>query len=1325
MLLNNNGSRNGCSHDGVLGGIANENNGDDSNDQCASDDRRASNDDCANNNEASRQQQRQQQQQQQQSQESFTQQLLSMTQTNNELTQLGGDDDMYCDGDDDDNNLRGSQSCLSPMAPIDPLTLPWGRLMPVGGGGGGSGPLGDDNNDMAAAGGNNKDNDNDNNNELPSSRPSSAASSSSVIQRHATEMLPRSPTSPVTTRSRSPSTGGTGGGSENTISSRGRSTSPSTMRIQFLGLRNLIPGDKFNEYVIGRSLKADVTAQKLVENNNYVGNSSAATTLAATTTTVADDEEQIQQQQQQLRRREDAKLKRNDYVHAMVSNRHCRIYCLLENINTHNDTNNNNSNANNDDGQSSSQTSILSSSFAPPPPDMEVFVEDTSGNGTLINGTTLLRKYERRRLHTGDVICLLNPKLLSKKIRSITERKAYMSQYSFVFVNLYEQEARHGWGITTSTTSTTNNTAEKIMTRGRMKTRSGGDSSIASPTPPLSSSTTKKMGTAAVNVRATKCHSIKNNNNSDKGGGDGTAKKYTAAATTATSSGATSSLGSFLNNQKSKYNPTDNNSNAHHPRGSVLSTHRTTTTTTTTTVRERRIEEDYDLRDLLGTGTCGEVRRAIHRRTGDERAVKIIAITGRKNGKNATNNNNLMSCDNLTAIQAEAEILRSLDHPYIVKLFDTYISHAKGTIYLVMELIRGGDLFDRIVDKRDGRYTEIQARRLFRRILTAVHYLHEDCDIVHRDLKPENILVVDRRSDVNIKLTDFGLAKNMTAEGLKTFCGTPQYFAPEVFRRSHTVKGNGRYGKEIDCWSIGVILFILLSGSPPFDVSAGFDSVANAEIVFYDDQWRLVTLEARDLLMRLLEKDPRKRLSVKDACDHAWVLMDDGDTHCHPLHDPLVVSLTTTRIKSEDASSTLADKATATATANISDKSVTKSTRVDENERQASIWPTSGQSHGDTETITNVIQESLQTLSQQLSPTASPIGKRQLFVTTSGAPKKMTKKDLETIKSAGNTLPTPVINNESRPTKKIPALAPTMKKKEKKQSTLFPSTGVRGVTQQQQQQQNKIAPNASSQLPDIENQNNKRKLRTSTVTPPGGGTEQQNCGLVFRLKHGGKYISPEARQTAASSTTTIADESKKKAELSEDELGDFSDDDGDIDNSFTAIAAPAASWETKKPLEKYLHKKRRIDSIESTASDSIKSISQLSSTVEIEPTEANSPTTSGSTTQEEKKQCTVPNNNNNTSKNKDRKFKQTFLFGRTPLNHDTSEELINLPELADVVNSTLNNDQPSESGESGGEIIRQCQSVTESKENGVTVNTTTNATLKGKQRSITSWFQPR
>ena len=113
----------------------------------------------------------------------------------------------------------------------------------------------------------------------------------------------------------------------------------------------------------------------------------------------------------------------------MISNRHCKVYCLLSGTIGNNNKSNN------------------KSSSSPSPPEMEVFVEDTSGNGTLINGTTLLRRNERRKLQTGDVICLLNPKLLSKKLRSVAERKMYMSQYSYVFVNLYEQEARHGWGV--------------------------------------------------------------------------------------------------------------------------------------------------------------------------------------------------------------------------------------------------------------------------------------------------------------------------------------------------------------------------------------------------------------------------------------------------------------------------------------------------------------------------------------------------------------------------------------------------------------------------------------------------------------------------------------------------------------------------------------------------------------------------------------------------------------------------------------------------------------------------------------------------------------
>jgi len=572
--------------------------------------------------------------------------------------------------------------------------------------------------------------------------------------------------------------------------------------------------------------QADITAQKIdipiINNNNLT---------------------------EQQKQHDEKKRKTHDYIHAMISNRHCRIYCLLNLPNKPNNSVQNHNNSNNNHNNTHHHHHH---------PEMEVFVEDTSGNGTLINGTTLLRKNERRKLHTGDVICLLNPKLLYKKIRNGNERKRYMQQYSYVFVNLYEQE-RH-WNY---------NYSSSQSLCGVGGGGSGGGGGVGSPVSfSPSSSSCRKSGqnvsnsngkSAAVNPRATRCHSSsvgsrddlvrrKVSGNHSSSNAAVTSAKDTTATTTTTALTRKPSLGAFLNNQSSS--------------------------------SRRRVEDEYDLRDLLGTGTCGEVRRAIHRRTGDERAVKIISITERGMG-----GANFFSKEKLSAIQAEAEILRSLDHPYVVKLFDVFVAPGKA-IYLVMELIRGGDLFDRIVERE--RYTEVHARRLFRRILSAVHYLHEEHGVVHRDLKPENILVVDRRSDVDIKLTDFGLAKNLTAEGLKTFCGTPQYFAPEVLRRRNTVMGNGRYGKEIDCWSIGVILFILLSGSPPFDVSAGFDAVASAKVIFYEDQWKHISQEARDLVRRLLEKDAKKRMSVKDACEHPWVLVDDGDTHCHPLQDPVV-----------------------------------------------------------------------------------------------------------------------------------------------------------------------------------------------------------------------------------------------------------------------------------------------------------------------------------------------------------------------------------------------------------------------------------------------------
>eukprot|EP00956_Cyclotella_meneghiniana_P045012 scaffold349550_cov70-Cyclotella_meneghiniana.AAC.1 len=357
------------------------------------------------------------------------------------------------------------------------------------------------------------------------------------------------------------------------------------------------------------------------------------------------------------------------------------------------------------------------------------------------------------------------------------ERKLCVSQYSYVFVNLWEQEVRGG-GCSNGGIS------PKYYNNSGW--RSGGNSNGA-----------------AVNARAVKMHSAQPKSSAGRREVTNAATGgYCAAGTTAT--------------RQSMTNATATTTNDNHSKNNSLSSFLNDPTSNS---NKRKIEQEYDIREPLGTGTCGEVRRAIHRHSGNERAVKIIKIGHRHVGI-STN----FSREQLDGIQAEAEILRSLNHPYIVKLYDVYVSPGQA-IYLVMELVRGGDLFDRIVER--GRYTEVRARRLMRRVLAAVYHLHEERGIVHRDLKPENILVVNRRSDIDIKLTDFGVAKNMTAEGLKTFCGTPQYFAPEVLKRRNTVKGDGRYGKEIDCWSIGVILFILLSGSPPFEVTADFDAVAD------------------------------------------------------------------------------------------------------------------------------------------------------------------------------------------------------------------------------------------------------------------------------------------------------------------------------------------------------------------------------------------------------------------------------------------------------------------------------------------------------------------
>lgn len=175
----------------------------------------------------------------------------------------------------------------------------------------------------------------------------------------------------------------------------------------------------------------------------------------------------------------------------------------------------------------------------------------------------------------------------------------------------------------------------------------------------------------------------------------------------------------------------------------------------------RHVEDFYIIGDQIGSGMCGQVHLCIHRETSAQCAVKIIdtkkfALTPGLSPKD---------------LIEEANLMKILDHPNIIRVIDNF--ETDHVLFIVMELVTGGDLFDRIVER--GRYTETMARLVMEKILSAVSYLHSK-DIIHRDLKPENILLVDLHDDIDIKITDFGLAKRTNQEGLKTFCGTPQYF---------------------------------------------------------------------------------------------------------------------------------------------------------------------------------------------------------------------------------------------------------------------------------------------------------------------------------------------------------------------------------------------------------------------------------------------------------------------------------------------------------------------------------------------------------------------
>ncbi|XP_066421439.1 calcium/calmodulin-dependent protein kinase type 1G isoform X2 [Molothrus aeneus] len=215
------------------------------------------------------------------------------------------------------------------------------------------------------------------------------------------------------------------------------------------------------------------------------------------------------------------------------------------------------------------------------------------------------------------------------------------------------------------------------------------------------------------------------------------------------------------------------------------------------------------------------------------------------------------------------EALGSIKHENIVTLEDIYESTTH--FYLVMQLVSGGELFDRILER--GVYTEKDASLVIHQVLTAVKYLHEN-GIVHRDLKPENLLYLTPEENSKIMITDFGLSKMEQNGIMSTACGTPGYVAPEVLAQKP-------YSKAVDCWSIGVITYILLCGYPPFyeeTESKLFEKIKEGYYEFESPFWDDISESAKDFIRHLLEKNPSARFTCEEALRHPWI---NGNTALH------------------------------------------------------------------------------------------------------------------------------------------------------------------------------------------------------------------------------------------------------------------------------------------------------------------------------------------------------------------------------------------------------------------------------------------------------------
>eukprot|EP00930_Biecheleria_cincta_P031189 TRINITY_DN21646_c0_g1_i2.p1 TRINITY_DN21646_c0_g1~~TRINITY_DN21646_c0_g1_i2.p1 ORF type:complete len:426 (-),score=50.03 TRINITY_DN21646_c0_g1_i2:228-1505(-) len=257
---------------------------------------------------------------------------------------------------------------------------------------------------------------------------------------------------------------------------------------------------------------------------------------------------------------------------------------------------------------------------------------------------------------------------------------------------------------------------------------------------------------------------------------------------------------------------------------------------------------------LLGTGSCSRVRQGVHRPTNKEFAVKIIDMKKLELRRARTNSSN--------EILTEVEIAKMLYHPGIVRCHDCF--QIQDHLYIVMDFMPGGNLLEHI--EKYGHFVEVQARALFQELCDAIRYLHDKL-IVHRDIKGENILLTstDRR-DLHPKLSDFGISSRcLGTHDRQTIRGTLLYMAPEIWGLHNKSCPSQGYGRRVDMWSLGVVLYIILCARPPFD-----DFDFDGELHFAEPEWTLVSAAAKDLVCQLIVPDPEERLSSQKVLDHDW-----------------------------------------------------------------------------------------------------------------------------------------------------------------------------------------------------------------------------------------------------------------------------------------------------------------------------------------------------------------------------------------------------------------------------------------------------------------------